>query len=161
MISQLKGLLAHHAWADAVFLHAWGASAAREDPELRARVAHILDVQEGFLKVLKGEALAPVQDRPLPGFEELRVRCRAAHEVYAALARTLDDPSLIQPVRIPWFPDPPCVISTGDTLMQVCLHTQHHRGQNMSRLKALGGTPKNVDYIIWLWKQRPEPRWEG
>lgn len=55
--------------------------------------------------------------------------------------------------------DPPCLIPVSDVLLQVCLHTQHHRGQNMTRLKALGAAPKNVDYIIWLWKQRPEPRW--
>ena len=29
-----------------------------------------------------------------------------------------------------------------------------------SRLKDLGGEPKNVDWIIWLWKQKPEARWE-
>ena len=29
----------------------------------------------------------------------------------------------------------------------------------MARLKALGAAPKNVDYIIWLWKQKPEARW--
>jgi hypothetical protein len=29
----------------------------------------------------------------------------------------------------------------------------------MTRLKALGGTPRNVDWIIWLWKQKPAGRW--
>ena len=159
MISQLKDLLAHHAWADAVFLRVWGNSDAVEDVELRTRMAHIVDVQEGFLKVLKGEALS-FQERPLPDFDGLKARCRASHEVFAALSRTLDDAALARTVQIPWFPDPPCVIPVGDALMQVCLHTQHHRGQNLSRLKALGGAPKNVDYIIWLWKQRPEPRWD-
>lgn len=159
MISQLKDLLAHHAWADAVFFHAWAAAGVPDDVELRTRMAHVADVQEGFLKVLKGEAVA-IQERPLPDFEDLKTRCRASHEVYAALARTLDDAALARLVRIPWFPDPPCVIPVADTLMQVCLHTQHHRGQNMARLKILGAAPKNVDYIIWLWKQKPEPRWD-
>jgi uncharacterized damage-inducible protein DinB len=39
------------------------------------------------------------------------------------------------------------------------MHTQHHRGQLMTRLKDFGGDPKNVDWIIWLWKGRPEARW--
>lgn len=159
MISQLKDLLAHHAWADAVFLQAWGASGVQEDVELRTRMAHIADVQEGFLKVLKGEALV-VHERPLPGFDELRARCRASHEVFAALARGLDDAALARTVQVPWFPEPPCVISVADVLMQVCLHTQHHRGQNMVRLKVLSVVPRNVDYIVWLWKQKPEPRWD-
>jgi hypothetical protein len=29
----------------------------------------------------------------------------------------------------------------------------------MTRLKDLGGEPKNVDWIIWLWKQKPQARW--
>ncbi len=76
-----------------------------------------------------------------------------------ALGRGLDEASLAKPVRIPWFPDPPCVIPVSDALLQVCLHSQHHRGQSMARLRALGAAPENVDYIIWLWKRKPEPRW--
>jgi uncharacterized damage-inducible protein DinB len=34
-------------------------------------------------------------------------------------------------------------------LVQVVLHSQHHRGQVASRLRALGGTPPTVDYILW------------
>jgi hypothetical protein len=29
----------------------------------------------------------------------------------------------------------------------------------MTKLKELGGEPKNVDWIIWLWKEKPEARW--
>ena len=159
MISQLKDLLAHHAWADAVFFHAWSGSAQQEDPEVRTRTAHVADVQEAFLKVLKGDAVA-VQERPLPEFEDLKGRVRASHEIFSALARTLDDAALARIVRVPWFPEPPCLVSVADALMQICLHSQHHRGQNMARLRALGAAPKNVDYIIWLWKQKPEPRWD-
>jgi ElaB/YqjD/DUF883 family membrane-anchored ribosome-binding protein len=42
---------------------------------------------------------------------------------------------------------------------RVAMHTQHHRGQCMTRLKDFGGEPKNVDWIIWLWKQKPAGRW--
>ena len=64
------------------------------------------------------------------------------------------------PVRIPWFPDPPCVIAVSEALVQVAMHSQHHRGQCMTRLKDFGGEPKNVDWIIWLWKQKPAARWD-
>ena len=30
----------------------------------------------------------------------------------------------------------------------------------MTRLKDFGGEPKNVDWIIWLWKGKPAARWE-
>lgn len=108
--------------------------------------------------VLKGDEVV-VPDRPLPGLAELRQRCQAAHLVFGALGRGLDAASLERPLRIPWFPEPPCIISASEALLQVCLHTQHHRGQNLTRLKALGAQAIPVDYIIWLWKQKPEAKW--
>jgi uncharacterized damage-inducible protein DinB len=160
MIGLLKDLLDHQAWADAVFFHAWGKSQVREDADLRGRVDHQVTVQEAFLKVLKGETsqLEPQVD---PDFEALGARCRAAHGALRGLVQDLDPAGLERIVRVPWFPDPPCLIPVSDALVQVCLHSQHHRGQCMSRLKALGATPRNVDYIIWLWKQRPEARWDA
>jgi uncharacterized damage-inducible protein DinB len=158
MIGPLKDLLRHQAWADAVYFFVWEASGALEDEDLRKRTDHMMSTQEAFLQVLKGDDVT-FPDHPLPGFRELRVRCEAGHQVLKALGRGLDDASLAKVVRIPWFPDPPCLIPVSDALLQVCLHSQHHRGQCMARLRALGAAPKNVDYIIWLWKQRPEPRW--
>ncbi len=159
MTGLLKDLLGHQAWADAMFFHAWGKSGFTEDPELRTRTSHLVDVQEAFLKILKG-GMPPAEEAPTGSFPDLMHRCQSAHEAFRALGRGLDEASLARVVQVPWFPDPPCLISVGEALTQVCLHSQHHRAQNMARLKVLGGGAKNVDYIIWLWKQRPEPRWE-
>jgi hypothetical protein len=30
----------------------------------------------------------------------------------------------------------------------------------MTRLRDLGGRPRNVDFIIWAWKDRPAAQWE-
>ncbi len=158
MIGPLKDLLGHQAWADAMFFRAWEGSEALEDEELRTRTDHQVSVQEAFLQVLKGDAVV-FPERPLPRFQELKARCEAGHQVFKALGHGLDQAALARMVRVPWFPEPPCVISVSDALLQVCMHSQHHRGQNMARLKALGAVPKNVDYIIWLWKQKPEARW--
>jgi uncharacterized damage-inducible protein DinB len=157
MIGPLNDLLGHQAWADAMFFRAWESSSALEDEDLRRRTDHLVTVQEAFLRVLKGDAVV-APERPLPAFPELKARCEATHQVFRALGRGLDEAALARTVRVPWFPDPPCVVPVSDALLQVCLHSQHHRGQNMARLKALGGTVKNVDYIIWLWKQKPEAR---
>lgn len=160
MIGPLKDLLGHQAWADAWFFRAWEASGALEDEDLRSRTDHLVSTQEAFLQVLKGDSVA-LPERPLPEFGALKTRCEANHQVFGALARGLDEASLARTVCLPWFPEPPCVISVSDALLQVCMHSQHHRGQIMARIKALGAKPKNVDYVIWLWKQRPEAPWEA
>jgi len=159
MLTFLRDLLAHAEWANAVFFHAWGKSPARDHEELRQRVGHILGVQQGFLSIFRGETPGGPPGGHPPSFEELKTRAVAGHAGLREFAASLDPATLTRTVRIPWFPDPPCIITLAEALVQVAMHTQHHRGQCMTRLKDFGGEPKNVDWIIWLWKQKPQPRW--
>ena len=39
------------------------------------------------------------------------------------------------------------------------MHSQHHRAQNATRLRELGGKPPTTDLIVWYWKGRPAPHW--
>ncbi len=159
MHSFLRDLLAHAEWANAVFFHTWGKSPVRDHEELRTRMGHILGVQEGFLAILRGESTAMPPQGPPPAFVDLKARAEACHARLRDFVAALRPDTSTQTVRIPWFPDPPCVITVAEALVQVALHTQHHRGQCMTRLKDFGGEPKNVDWIIWLWKQKPQARW--
>jgi uncharacterized damage-inducible protein DinB len=159
MVEFLRDLLAHAEWANAVFFHTWGKSPARDHEELRTRVDHILMVQQVFLSFLRGEPAGGLAAGPPPTFEELQTRARTSHTGLREFAATLKPETLERTVRIPFFSDPPCVITVAQAIVQVAMHTQHHRGQCMTRLKDFGGEPKNVDWIIWLWKQKPEARW--
>jgi uncharacterized damage-inducible protein DinB len=159
MLSFLRDLLAHAEWANAVFFNTWGKGPARDHEELRRRVAHIIGVQEGFLAVLRGESPGGPPAGPPPSFEQLKSRAEKCHAALRDYLADVDSDGLARMVRIPWFPDPPCVITVAQALVQAAMHTQHHRGQCMTRLKDFGGEPKNVDWIIWLWKQRPAARW--
>ena len=160
MLTFLRDLLAHAEWANAVFFHAWAKSPARDHEEMRRRVGHVIGVQQGFLSVLRGEQPGEPPSGPPPSFEELKTRAQTCHAALGAFAAAFEPERLAQIVRIPWFPDPPCNVTIAQALVQVAMHTQHHRGQLMTRLKDLGGEPKNVDWIIWLWKQKPQGRWQ-
>ena len=155
----LRDLLAYAEWANAVFFHAWDKSPARDHEELRARAGHIVGVQQAFLSVLQGEPPKSPPGGPPPTFDELKARALSSHAGLSDFVTNLDAEALSRTVHIPWFPDPPCVISIAEALVQVAMHTQHHRGQCMTRLKDFGGEARNVDWIIWLWKQKPEARW--
>jgi uncharacterized damage-inducible protein DinB len=159
VLTFLRDLLAHAEWANAVFFHAWGKSPARDHEELRQRVGHIIGVQQGFLAVFRGKSPGGPPGGPPPSFEELKSRAEACHAALCELAAALEAEGLSHTVRIPWFPDPPCILTVAEALVQVAMHTQHHRGQCMTRLKDFGGEPKNVDWIIWLWKKKPQARW--
>jgi uncharacterized damage-inducible protein DinB len=159
MLEFLRDLRAHAEWANGVFIHTWGKSPARDQEELRRRVGHILGVQDGFLAVLGGTNPGMPTGGPPPSYDQLKTRAQSSHAGLREFAATLDQERLARMVRIPWFPEPPCVITVGEALVQVAMHTQHHRGQCMTRLRDLGGEPKDVDWIIWLWKQKPQARW--
>ncbi len=159
MLSFLRDLLGHAEWANAVFFHTWGKSPARDQEEMRRRVDHILGIQQGFLSILRGEPAGRPSEGPPSSHEDLKKRAQASHADLLGYVAGLDAEALTRTVRIPWFPDPPCVITVAEALVQVAMHTQHHRGQCMTRLKDFGGEPKNVDWIIWLWKQKPQGRW--
>ena len=159
MLTHLRDLLAHAEWANAVFFHTWAKSSARDHEELRQRVAHILGVQQGFLSILRGESPGMPPGGPPSSFDDLKTRAETGHAGLRDFAAALDAAALARTVRIPWFPEPPCILTLTEALVQVAMHTQHHRGQCMTRLKDFGGEPKNVDWIIWLWKQKPQARW--
>jgi uncharacterized damage-inducible protein DinB len=155
----LRDLMAHCEWGNAVFFHAWGSSPARDHEEMRTRAGHIVGVQSAFMSIFKGEIPGGPPGGPPPTYPELKARAEKSHADLRTFTASLDSEALSQTVHIPWFPDPPCVLSVDQALVQVAMHTQHHRGQCMTRLKDFGGQPKNVDWIIWLWQQKPEARW--
>ena len=155
----LRDLLAHSEWANAVFFSAWGKSPARDHDQMRTRVAHIVGVQEAFLSLLRGGQAGGSPSEPPPTFPDLKARAESSHRDLRDFAATLDSETLSRMVHVPWFPDPNFLISIAEALVQVAMHTQHHRGQCLTRLKDFGGEPKNVDWIIWLWQQKPQARW--
>src|SRR5262245_11583384 len=159
MLAHLSDLVAHAEWANAGLLHAWDRSPARDHEEMRKRVGHIVGVQHGFLSIFRDEAPGTPPTGPPASFDDLKVRAQKVHAGLREFSAGLNAGDLERTVRVVWFPDPPCIITIPQALVQVAMHTQHHRGQCMTRLKDFGGEPKNVDWIIWLWKQKPQARW--
>jgi uncharacterized damage-inducible protein DinB len=160
MRTLLRDLLAHAEWADAIFFDAWGQSPARDHEEIRRRVGHIIGVQRGFLAMLLGQTPGGPPGGTPSSFEELKAQAQKSHNGLCVFGTSCTAEILTNTVVIPWFPDPPCVITIAEAIVQVAMHTQHHRGQCMTRLKDFGGEPKNVDWIIWLWRQKPPAKWE-
>ena len=160
MLNHLRDLMAHQSWADSVFFDCWRSTPLlQENEDLRRRVTHIVIVQEGFRKLILGEPVSRPPQEPLQSFGALENRMRASGAALLSLLEDFNEERETDPLRVPWFQEKPCVISIAEALVQVAMHTQHHRGQCMTVLKQLGGTPKNVDWIIWLWNGRPKASW--
>jgi uncharacterized damage-inducible protein DinB len=159
MLEFLNDLLAHMEWANAELFQAWSQSPARDNEELRKRISHLSGVQAGFLAIFRGEEPGGPRSGAPPTYDELLARARHSHDGLREYMKNLAPESLSGKVQITWFRDPPCIITLAEALVQVAMHAQHHRGQCMTRLKDFGGEPRNVDWIIWLWKQKPPAQW--
>ncbi|NNE35299.1 MAG: hypothetical protein HKN13_08690, partial [Rhodothermales bacterium] len=91
---------------------------------------------------------------------------RTFYPALRQILRDLQDYDLKTTITVPWakffarsLGHEPADTSLGDTLMQVALHTQHHRAQISTYLRELDVSPPMVDYIGWVWSGRPDPEW--
>jgi uncharacterized damage-inducible protein DinB len=158
----LNDLYSHQAWADAELLRAIGAHpSARDDKAVRHRLHHLHFVQHAFLWTVgdRGQPFRMTRPEDFSTFESLLAYAREFHELVPALLGGLTPARLAEKVGIVWFNDPPLSITIAEALTQAAMHSHYHRGQNATRLRELGGEPPTTDYIVWLWKGRPQPAW--
>ncbi len=158
-VATLVDLIGHQGWADAQHWRALRAHArALEDEALRARLHHLHAVQHAFLALAEERPLMLTKPEDFTS-DALHAYARDAQVGYARLARTLDSATLARRVDVPWFREPALSLGVGEVLLQATMHSQHHRGQNATRLRELGGAPPTTDLIVWFWHGRPEPQW--
>lgn len=165
----LQQLYRHMEWADA---RMWSAMLATEptDEKIKSWVVHIHVVQRAFITVWRGDDWKTVFRTPdeFPTLADVRAWARPYYaEAHQFLGGTTDD-QLAQALVMPWSSEiekhigrPPGVSTLGDTCFQVTSHTTHHRAQISARLRELGAEPPLVDYIGWLWFDRPPADWTG
>lgn len=80
--------------------------------------------------------------------------------------QSLTDAQLAAPIVLPWstwikkaIGRTPGPVTLGETILQAVTHSTHHRAQANARLRTLGVEPPIIDYIGWLWLERPAPAW--
>jgi uncharacterized damage-inducible protein DinB len=160
----LSDLYGHQAWADAEHWRAIGRhEPAREDPAIRTRLHHIHLVQRIFRWAV-GDRSTPFElSKPedFPSFDQLRAYGREYHDEMAGFFDAIGDHRLAERITMPWVQDPPLSITVAEALTQCAMHSHYHRGQNATRLRELGGEPPLTDLIVWYWKGRPSPDYDG
>lgn len=164
-LSSLLDLFDHMAWADAeVWRAVLQSDAACQNAKLRETLLHQHSAQRVYLRVWRGEPL----ETP-PQFEQMQEMCAWAKAYYGegrAHIQSLTEAKLTEQAPAVWGArvekalGPAVTLPTiGDTVLQVTLHSQYHRGQANARLRAVGETPPMIDHIVWVWKGRPAANW--
>lgn len=164
----LGDLARHMAWADSMVWDAVRAAPdATADPKIADTLHHIHMVQHLFLQGWTRTGLS-VRDRAeFTTLEDIVVWGRNAHRGILTFLDSAELDTLSREFRVPWAASfeerakqPAGVHTMGESVLQVVLHSQHHRGQLCTRLRDVGGTPPTIDLIVWFWLGRPAPTWE-
>lgn len=171
--SQLFELLQHCEWADATM---WKSVLASEEvladdqgDKVVGWMHHIHLVQHAFHCVWSGATL-DLENLPKPEDHEdlasMAAWGRGYHRALQDYVVECDEVDLARQLTFPWaaqmeaaWQHPLQPVTLQQSAHQVAMHSAHHRAQVASRLRALGGEPPPIDYIIWLWRDRPAADW--
>lgn len=165
----LRDLVRHLGWADATV---WQAILANQPSSLDSKLGfwlhHIHMVQHAFTRLWRGEGLDLPQLSELGDPQSLAQWGRQASLQIQAYLADASPADLDRELAIPWsarvearFGQPAHAITVAESVLQVAMHSAHHRGQVNARFRELGGSPPLVDFIAWLWFGRPEAQWPG
>jgi uncharacterized damage-inducible protein DinB len=160
----LRDLYGHQAWADAEHWRAIGRhQPAREDPAIRARLHHIHLVQRLFRWAVDDRSTEFQLSRPedFSSFDQLQAYGREYQDEMRRFFDAITADRLGEMITMPWMPAPPLSLTVTEALTQCAVHSHYHRGQNATRLRDLGGKPPMTDLIVWYWKGRPSPDYDG
>ena len=163
-LADCRSLLGHAEWADAL-VWASVADGGLEDDELRARLHHLHVVQWAYLHAWRAEPVRPRELGTFPTMAAVRAWAREYYRELPVYLASASGQDVEREVRFPWAERlvqrfghvPPA--SWADSVLQVALHSSHHRGQVTRRLRELGAEAPLTDYIAWVWTGRPEADW--
>ena len=163
MSDLLLDLFRHQAWADSEHWQALAAqSGALDDRWIHERLHHLHLVQRLFLWASRGAegSFTPSKAEDVPDIRVIKDDVRRYHEEAIAHVAALSTVRRAETLDVPWFKDAPVAFTREEALVQCVMHSQYHRGQNATRLRELGGSPPITDFILWLYKSKPPPRWD-
>jgi uncharacterized damage-inducible protein DinB len=160
MLALIRDLYRHMAWADA---RHWSAilahGPAQSDPELGERVFHIHAVQQIWLARCQGvDVMVPKAD--FASIEDFRHWARACHAALDAYLSLRKEEDLAQPISYRSLAGESFTQPLGDLLLHLAYHSQYHRAQSATRMRALGSQMPATDLVVWQREGRPAPAWD-
>jgi uncharacterized damage-inducible protein DinB len=164
MIELIRDLFGHQEWADAELWRAIEAQpGAMDDEHVGKRFRHFHSTQYAYLFLARGEQvdlrnLTKRYGDSVP-VKEVKEHAIETHREWVRFLHQLSVSRLEEKLLIPWFKDPSFIVTISQALVQVAMHSQYHRGQNATRLRELGGKPPTTDFVLWIWKGRPNAEW--
>ncbi len=168
-LATIRQLLHYNDWADRQILVACeGLSDEQLDRvfdigrgSLRRLLLHILAGESVWVKRWQGNAETPWPNEDEPASVGM-IASRFAETVRdrSLYLGTIDPPQLDRTVIYRDSKGSLFMATLGDMMIQMCLHSVHHRAQAVNVLRRLGATPPELDYMMWIRRpviEQPSP----
>lgn len=165
----VRDLFAHMEWADsAVWRTVRASPGAAGASSVTDVLLHYSVTQRAFLGLWRGIPFDP-SGQQVDALRDPAALLHAVRRYYQDLFAWLEGAGgelQQQPLLVPWadrietrLGRPPSSITIGESMLQVAMHSAHHRGQLNARLREMGITPPLVDFIAWAWMGKPPAEW--
>jgi uncharacterized damage-inducible protein DinB len=159
----MREMARHMAWADAtVWSAVLAAPQAADDEKIADTLHHIHLVQHIFVQAWTGAEFALRERKEFATLADIAAWGSDGRRGVLSFVEGVTSDQLAEERRMPWaafFEDrskqTAGVHTLGESVLQVFLHTQHHRGQVCMRMREVGVVPPTIDFILWLWSGRP------
>ena len=154
MLPLLDQLISHKWWANSHLLRSVDQHpGAADDPELRKLLHHILVANRYWLLLTLGQPFIDDQEKRIPESHTILAdQFRDTEQLeldWLSRATSSELDRQIQPRALPGT-----TVSVTEAMTQVALHSHGHRSQCATRLRALGGTPAPMDFVLWIRDQK-------
>jgi uncharacterized damage-inducible protein DinB len=163
----LNALMDHMEWADAAVWRA-ALKLGSADPRLHKLLLHLHSTQRAFLQVWRSAPLNLPSESKYPDLPSILAFGRTYYEEAKQVVANADEAQRTRLMPIQWadsytarFNKKAVAATFEETVHQITTHSTYHRGQVNARIKELGGEPPPVDFIIWVWLQKPAAEWPG
>ncbi len=146
----IRDLTSHLVWADSALLQSIATVPdACDDADLRKLLHHIVFVQRYFLSLIGSRTFDMQVETQVPtSLPAMVALFDDAHRQALDLLPHLDGAALERPVVLPRLPG--FAPAAGHLVLQLFMHSEHHRAQCATMLRHLGGSPPVTDYLAWV-----------
>jgi uncharacterized damage-inducible protein DinB len=164
VLEHIKQLFDHMYWADAtVWETILNNSDVQKNDKLKKIIYHYHITQYAFYYIWNS---LPMEFPRFKDFKSIVEISNWASD-YPDLARTfistITEEDLNKVVHIPWaerlvetLGKKPADSTLAEQMLQVTAHSSYHRGQVNSQIRESGGEPPLVDFIAWVWLDKPK-----
>lgn len=160
-------ILKYNDWADSlIWKTILSNPVLHQDEKIKLLLHHIHTVQYAFYNLWTDIPQDKNRQKNIPGINEIMETGKSFNEKVLLFANDLKEAELDNYIHIPWsvYVERHLGIKAGkatlaDTIIQVVNHSSYHRGQVNKFLRALDVDPPMIDYIAWIWFEKPESDW--